>query len=332
MPDGVRKFAFDLDAVEDSAVAHFFNYVNVGTMPYVASFETLLPYYFGANSLNMDVMLYHLAKPQCLALLPLSRYAYDQTALMLKNRADPVVSNAIMRKMRVRHPPQKLMAIAPPPIGEAINFVFVGRQFFLKGGYEMLLTFERLKRKYDNFRLTVVSSLEVKEGWNVTQVTERGIAHAQQIMSDADYITWHEHLPNEQVMELILRSNAGLLPTYQETYGFSVLEMQACGVPVITTDIRALPEINSEDMGWMIKMPRRAELRAGTDPATVEKHKKANLQQLYAILDNIINKPDVIAAKGKRALTRIAKMHDPEEYKRDLRYFYSRKFYLNDYH
>lgn len=43
----------------------------------------------------------------------------------------------------------------------------------------------------------------------------------------------------------------GLLPTFGDTFGFSVLEMQACGCPVITSNNYALPEINNKEIGWI---------------------------------------------------------------------------------
>ncbi len=47
-------------------------------------------------------------------------------------------------------------------------------------------------------------------------------------------------------------ADIGMLPSYADTYGFSVLEAQA-GNAVITTDIRALPEVNNPAVGWLIK-------------------------------------------------------------------------------
>jgi glycosyltransferase involved in cell wall biosynthesis len=38
--------------------------------------------------------------------------------------------------------------------------------------------------------------------------------------------------------------------------GSSLLEFQACGCPVISTDVRALPEINDNETGWRISVPK----------------------------------------------------------------------------
>ncbi|WP_125140102.1 glycosyltransferase family 4 protein [Clostridium transplantifaecale] len=46
-----------------------------------------------------------------------------------------------------------------------------------------------------------------------------------------------------------------LLPTFADTYGYSLLEMQACGLPVVSTNVRAMPEINDNECGWIAKLP-----------------------------------------------------------------------------
>lgn len=51
-------------------------------------------------------------------------------------------------------------------------------------------------------------------------------------------------------------SHVGLLQTWSDTYGYSVLEFQACACSVITTDLRALPEINNNEVGWLIELPK----------------------------------------------------------------------------
>ena len=58
-------------------------------------------------------------------------------------------------------------------------------------------------------------------------------------------IFYHKILFNSEVMNILKNTHVGLLPTYADTYGYSVLEAQSFGCPVITTNIRAMPEINN---------------------------------------------------------------------------------------
>jgi len=77
------------------------------------------------------------------------------------------------------------------------------------------------------------------------------------ILDNLDRITYYEYLPNNEILELMkYKIQVGMLPTRGDTYGYSVLEFQASGCPVISTDVRALLEINNEDCGWIINVPK----------------------------------------------------------------------------
>lgn len=99
-------------------------------------------------------------------------------------------------------------------------------------------------------------------------------------------------------MNLLQKSHVGLLPSWSDTYGYSVLEMQAAGVPVITTNIRALPEINSEEVGWMINLPLSNTGEAeyvGVEARSFIRKKLIN--DLENIIESIVVDRDVIKEK-----------------------------------
>ena len=87
--------------------------------------------------------------------------------------------------------------------------------------------------------------------------------------------------------------DVGLLPTWAESYGYSVLEMQACGLPVVTTNIRALPETNV--CGWKVKLTSGKPNFETIDIKNIE-HKKccANrwlmISMIFSITSLIIEK------------------------------------------
>jgi glycosyltransferase involved in cell wall biosynthesis len=95
----------------------------------------------------------------------------------------------------------------------------------------------RERDKYE-IELTIVSSLNIdnyatkKEPSDVQRVKNF-------IQKNSDWINYFPQLPNHEVLELMKKSHVGLLPTYADTYGYSVLEFQAAGCPVITTNVRA---------------------------------------------------------------------------------------------
>ncbi len=51
-----------------------------------------------------------------------------------------------------------------------VNFLFVGRQFFRKGGMEMLIVFDKLIEKGYPIHLTIVSNIEF--GDYITKTTD----------------------------------------------------------------------------------------------------------------------------------------------------------------
>src|SRR5690606_20385032 len=147
---------------------------------------------------------------------------------------------------------------SPHEKGGPLKFLMVGHDFFRKGGREVIRAFDEVRRRCGaNLELTIVSELQ-PDGY-ATGTDAKNVDEVVALFrSRSSWITHHRNLPNERVLTLMQASHVGLLPSYAETFGYSVLEFQACGVPVVTTDIRAFPEINDDSSGWLIPVPKRA--------------------------------------------------------------------------
>jgi len=126
------------------------------------------------------------------------------------------------------------------------------------------------------------------------------------------------------VLALMRSAHVGLLPTYADTYGYSVLECQAQGTPVISTNVRALPELNNEQAGWLIEVPRddlgeglyaTPEQRALLS-AAIEAGLERALHEIFADRASL-------RRKGIAALARIQQQHDPARYKQRLGEIYA---------
>ena len=132
-------------------------------------------------------------------------------------------------------------------------------------------------------------------------------------------------MENSALMQLFRQSDAGLLPTWQETYGFSVLEMQANGCPVITSNVRALPEINPANAGWVIASPLNADREYSITSAEQKSQLRRSLVDgLKSTLLAIIERPDILQEKGEAAILRIKEQHDTQRYIARLNDIYSR--------
>lgn len=171
-------------------------------------------------------------------------------------------------------------------------------------------------------RLTVVSSLRLEP--YAAQETEEDLTWARQIISEKpEWLEYYDELPYSEVLELLKQVDVGLLPTWADTYGLSVLEAQASGCPVITTDVRALPEINNNRVGWLIRVPKD-ELGEAIYITEADRHKLSQIIQegLESTIRKIVADPSVIAQKGQAAMERIRVEHNPQDYAEKLRQIY----------
>ncbi len=203
-----------------------------------------------------------------------------------------------------------------------LTFIFVGMDFFRKGGREMLEVLAELHKSYD-FRLVLVSKLRVDERRYLMSESDeeeaRKIIHANN-----EWIEFHEYLPNIQVLEKVRKAHVALLPTWMDTYGYSVLECQACGTPVISTSLRALTEENDENVGWLVKVP----VNKLNNPlhGTLEQRKifhNVLLKGLREKIEYVLTHRSEIECKAIKCLEKISKYHSPDEYARKLALIYS---------
>jgi glycosyltransferase involved in cell wall biosynthesis len=186
----------------------------------------------------------------------------------------------------------------------------------------MLLAFQQLRKDGLDVVLTIVSSLAIDD--YAAKETDVDVANAQKLIDDnRSWIAHHRSLPNEAVLDLMKSSHVGLLPTYADTYGYSVLELQACGCPVITTDVRALPEINDENTGWIIKLPKN-EMGEALYTSDEDRSQIANAitSGIAAIVRAIVQNRSDIQVKTDVALERIRVAHSPERHAERLREIY----------
>ena len=330
----------DLNRVD---LLHFFNGVSYGRTPWVSSFETILPRFSHLVTRHHGQEIAHvspdaltrrgleaLAGRSCLAILPLSQSAALMQTDLLKD-LPAEYAQPILDKMRVLHPPQEILV---PEVkareyspDNPIRFILVGAAFFRKGGREVLEVFERLVRQEKlPVRLIIVSSLRIEP--YAAKETEADVAWAKaKIAENADWIEYYSALPNADTLALMRTADVGMLPSYADTYGFSVLEAQASGLPVITTDIRALPEVNNPSVGWLIKVPKNA---LGEALYATAEEREVLSQSIRAGLEqsvrHIAADPGQIVVKGAAALDRIRKEHDPAAYADALRQIYGLAF------
>ncbi len=304
---------------------HFFNIVSLGRIPWIVTTEGGVP---RMASKWPEWLLTKARKAmlsdRCMKIIAISCHACE-TLVSKFNGAD---RPRLEEKLTVLHPPQhKLVESCEcKPVAEEgpYIFTFIGRDFFMKGGAEILSVFDRFLDDGAPLNLNIVSGLSTDTWCSHTDKSDVNKAKAL-IEKHPLNIRHFRSLPNSSVLELLKHSHAALLPTYQDTYGYAVLEAQACGCPVISTDIQALPEINNDRCGWVIHVPKDSERLKRADYRTAEGRLKVS-QSIETVIstaiDDILHDPCQVYVKGEKALERITECHDPLQHSETLRQIY----------
>ncbi len=125
---------------------------------------------------------------------------------------------------------------------ESIRFLFIGRTFYEKCGPQLLRAFESIGKKYDA-ELTMVT------------VPPEEYAKKYGYCKNIKFVK-----PNKSREELIRDfysvTDVYVMPSFVDTFGGVFLEAMSCSIPVITTDIYALPEIvENGKSGILIEAP-----------------------------------------------------------------------------
>lgn len=327
---------FDLSKVD---VLHFSNGISYGKTPWVSHFETILPRFSEVLSQTKEAHWQNL-QPGRLTLKGLDALrgaackqiiAWSENAANAQRKFLSEVSSEysepILAKLRVLHPAQEVLMDQVVPRGydheHPIRFALVGAGFFRKGGRELFRAFDKLAGEEGlPIRLVVVSSLRLEP--YAAHETEEDLAWARQVIAGKpEWLEYYAEMPNADVLELLKNADVGLLPTWADTYGLSVLEAQAAGCPVITTDVRALPEINNSRVGWLIHVPK--DVLGEAVYRTVEERLELSQiieEGLKNVIRSIVEDPSSIAIKGQASLDQIREQHDPQTYAEKLRQIY----------
>jgi glycosyltransferase involved in cell wall biosynthesis len=143
----------------------------------------------------------------------------------------------VARKVETFYP---VMAPAKrvPRVSTSFNFLYIGNNFYAKGGYESLLAFERIAGRYD-CRFTAIGDIP-------PEVYAR--------FAGNNKITLSKRVPYAKVVEFYSNSDVFVFPSHYDTYGFVIPEALSFGLPVIGVDSFSTPElVQHEKTGLLVK-------------------------------------------------------------------------------
>ncbi|WP_340692657.1 glycosyltransferase family 4 protein [Hyphomonas sp.] len=267
--DGVALLA----PFHNADLVHAFNRVPIGEKKYVISFESHLPRRFGFERDNSytNWMTRELSGRHCRRIIALSHYARNQFIDQTKSLS---TSGDLLDKLMVRHP-NVLLGLKEDALAEDLEqgrmdhlvITFIGAHFGRKGGCVAALLAQKAHAENLPLRVQIVSSLKVGAAtW--TDPTSDGFFDPYMEMLKLPNVRLFSGLPNGDVRQMLRRSHFGFLPTFSDTFGYSIIEAMAEHVPSIATPVQAIPEflqdgvnglmlpLNVDELGHWVQPPK----------------------------------------------------------------------------
>ncbi len=286
---------------------HLFNAITPSRKPWFVTYETTVPRLDPEWKRGYE----WLAAESCKGIIAISQRAWHLQMRHLERF--PRYREAIARKLYILHPPQQRMVDQPrdPHTGPLV-VTFVGGFFYHKGGLALMEAFRRLKAGGSKLRLNIVSNMQLC-GWRDKFATPAVRAATLDAIATTPGITFYQRLTGEEVIDLLKQSDVGVLPSYGETYGYSILEAMACGCAVVVPRVSPFTEFVTEECGSLLSVPTILVDGLETIDFSVgyqELHSHL-VESLVDALSRLENERGSLKAKGEAALRRISSKHCP---------------------
>lgn len=224
-------------------LVHSFNDLPIGVRPFVVSFENELPRYLGEpKPWQMERGHEMLASDRCRRILALSDAAAAAMRMRLRQRGlESLMDKVTVFRGTVLSVPESDGTRREPATGRPLKVLFVGRDAFGKGLLPTLDALDDCRAQGADIEATIVCNFEprhyISKGW---PIDDKALVARMQAMPG---ITWHAQLPNREIHRLMRLNDVLLFPTLDESLGWVAVEAAMAGLPVITTDIFAIPEL-----------------------------------------------------------------------------------------
>ena len=225
----------------DADLVHTFNSIPLGTKPFVVTFESNYPRYTWGDRGALWRFYCGLASSErCRHLIAMSQHAKDtflRETAGVAQRFEAIPVSVVYPSIDVQERPKTFQTKIAPPL----KLFFVGAEFARKGGCVAVRVAEKALKLAMPIEVTVVSSLTVGKSVYTDPWSDDFFSRYVSLL-DLPNVTYFKHLPNDEVLEFMSRSDLTLLPTFSDTFGFSVIESMSRGVPAVVTDRGALSE------------------------------------------------------------------------------------------
>ena len=222
-------------------LVHTFNELPCGVRPFVVSFENELPRYLGnPKSWQLDIGLRMLEGERCRRILALSQAAANALGQRLAEHG----LQSVMDKVCVFRGAVLSASegdLRPARRGRSLRALFVGRDAFGKGLLPTLDALDDCRAQGAEIDATIVCNFEARR--YISKGYPIDAARLVERMHAMPGVRYHERLPNQEIHRLMHSHDVLLFPTLDESLGWVAVEAALAAMPIITTDIFAIPEL-----------------------------------------------------------------------------------------
>jgi len=320
---------------------YMFNYLLDTKKKWALSFETLIPRISDTYDIHRQIQklserktdesiikyLDLLSRDNCLAINAISQMSFNIQRDFLSPYTD--FFEEILKKTKVIHPPQNVyLTDKAENKNEKLKLLFVGNDFHRKGGGEILIALDELIKdnliKDIDLEVLLIGDFEKKcnYAFNIFQDDTSYYDNLRSIIKNNNFINVVKSIDNKDLLILMSQYDIGLLPTWADTYGYSVLEMQSMSLPVITTNIRTLPEINLPENIIYLEVNSYGEVIINSY------ENKSRLRRF--IIDGIKEKilyyffnREMILKNSKKSITSLKLLNNPDIFRKEINRIFS---------
>jgi glycogen(starch) synthase len=167
-----------------------------------------------------------------------------------------------------------------PRTGPA-ELLYVGRLEYEKGVHDAIAALPRIRRIHPGTTLTIAGD-GTQQDWLVEQARKHKVRKATRFAG---------HCEHTELLELLHRADAAVLPSHYEPFGLAALEAAAAGAPLVTSNIGGLGEAVINGVTGVSCPPRDvAGLAAAVcavldDPAAAQRRARAARKRLTSDFD-----------------------------------------------
>lgn len=217
-------------------------------------------------------------------------------AVSTKAKEALIEEGADEKKITIIHPGIDIKKFTPRKINHnGINILFVGRLEEEKGVLDLINAFAKIIKDRNNLRLTIIGKgtkyndcLDLEEKLGIRNfVTHKSIEYGD--------------LPMEYNKADIFIAPSKPTKYWQEQWGMMLMEAQASGLPIVTTDTGSIPE-NVGDAAIIIE--------------------PGNVSEIFNELKKFIENPKLCLEYGKKARGRAEKLYDIQTVSKQIKNVY----------